>query len=466
MGKRRGAGLGEMVSRFAEGSALPVMVRATLENALAPEALNALFERTAKRQYTRDLLFSDIVNLTSSVVSGSRESLHAAYQDMLEDVSVSAASVYNKVNGMEPEVSAALVRHTNEQLHPVIAAMEGALPSLLTGYRLKILDGNHLAATERRLKVLRRSKAGPLPGQCLVVLDPASMQAIDVILCEDGHAQERSMSDCILALVKERDVWLDDRNFCTTRLLFGIEERKAFFITRQHGSLPCESLGPRRQRGRIASGMVYEEMVRLTDSGEPERTLVLRRITIVLDKPTRGGDPEIYILTNLPAGDAPAETVAGIYGKRWKIESLFQELEAALRSEIPSLGYPRAALFVFCMALVAYNVLSVIKAALRAQYGADRVEKEVSNYYMAWELRATYEGMCIAIPKQEWASFQNMTPTQLGATLLDLAAAIKLAKFRKHPRGPKKPVPPRTRFRTHRHVSTARLLAAARKTAP
>jgi IS4 transposase len=456
-----------MVSRFAEASALPVMVRATLENALAPDALNELFERTAKRQYTRELLFSDIVSLTSSVISGSRESLHAAYQEMLEQVSVSAASVYNKVNGMEPEVSAALVRHTNEQLQPVIAAMGGQLPDLLPGYRLKILDGNHLAATERRLKVLRRSKAGPLPGQCLVVLDPALMQAIDVIPCEDGHAQERSLTDEILERVCEQDVWLDDRNFCTTRLLFGIAVRKGFFITRQHGlSIRWESLGPRHERGRIASGTVFEEKVRLIDPDEPERTLVVRRVTVVLDKPTRDGDPEIHILTSLPAGDASASTVATLYGKRWKIESLFQELEAALRSEIPSLGYPRAALFVFCMALVAYNVLAVIKAALRAEYGAERIEKEVSNYYLAWDLRAKYEGMCIAIPERQWAPFQRMTPAELGATLKEMAGLLKLAKFRKHPRGPKKPVPPRTRFRNHSHVSTARLLIAARKCAP
>ena len=463
MGKGRGASLGKMVSRFAQGSALPVMVRATLENALAPDVLDALFEREAKRQYTRDLLFSDIVNLTIGVVSGSRDSLHDAYQAMLEEVKVTAASVYNKVNGMEPAVSAALLRHTYEQLRPMITGIDGQLPDLLPGYRLKILDGNHIASTERRLKVLRRSKAGPLPGQCLVVLDPGLMQAIDVIPCEDGHAQERSMSEAILAVVKKGDVWLDDRNFCTTRLLFGIDALRVYFITRQHASLPCESLGPRRKRGRIESGMVFEEKVRVTDPDDPGKTLVLRRVIVVLDKPTRDGDPEIHILTNLPIGDAPAPRVAELYRKRWKIETLFQELEASLQSEVPSLGYPRAALFVFCMALVAYNVLSMIKAALRAQYGADRIEKEVSNHYLASELRATYEGMIIAVPEEEWVPFQEMTPTQFGAALLGLAASIKLARFRKHPRGPKKPVPPRTRFRNKSHVSTARLLAAARK---
>jgi IS4 transposase len=463
MGSGRGGILGPMVKRFVEGSALPVMVQVAMENALSPEALNAVFERTAVQQYTRDLLFSDLVNLMISVVSGARTSLHAAYQEALDQLHVSAASVYNKLNGLEPKVSAALVRHASEQFQPVIMAMGGQLPELLPGYRLKILDGNHLAATERRLKVLRRSKAGPLPGQALVVLDPALMQAIDIIPCEDGHAQERSLTDEILSLVQKRDVWLDDRNFCTTRILFGINARKAYFITRQHAtSVRWESLGRRRQRGRIETGTVFEEKVRLTDPENPETTLVVRRITVVLDSPTRDGEREIHILTNLPIGDAPAQKVGDLYRKRWTLETMFQELEAELCSEICTLGYPRAALFAFSVALTAYNVLSAVKAALRAQYGPERIEKEVSNFYLAMELRATYQGMCIAIPESEWAPFREMTPAQLGSTLKNMAASINLAKFRKHPRGPKKPVPPRTRFRNHSHVSTARLLASTR----
>jgi len=464
MGRRRGGILGPMVSRFVQGSALPVMVRATMENAFAAETLDALFEETAERQYTRELLFSDLVNLMVSVVSGARTSLHAAYQETLDQLHVSVASVYNKLNGLEPEVSAALVRHTSERFQPVIAAMGGQLPELLPGYRLKIIDGNHLAATERRLKVLRKSKAGPLPGQCLVVLDPTVMQVIDVIPCEDGHAQERSLTDQILSLVHKRDVWLDDRNFCTTRLLFGIDEGKAYFVTRQHAtSVRLEELGRRRKRGRIATGMVFEQKVRLTDPENPERTLVVRRIIVVLDSPTRDGESEIHILTNLPIGDAPAENVAEVYRKRWTLETLFQEIESAFCSEISTLGYPRAALFAFCVALTAYNVLSVVKAALRAQYGRERIEKEVSNFYLATGIRAGYYGMDIVVPESEWATFQEMSPAQFGTTLKDMAASINLAKYRKHPRGPKKPVPTRTRFRTHSHVSTARLLASARK---
>ena len=67
-----------------------------------------------------------------------------------------------------------------------------AIPDLLPGYRIKIIDGNAIAATEHRLKPLRDINSAPLPGQSLVVLDPSLMLAVDVFPCVDGHAQERS----------------------------------------------------------------------------------------------------------------------------------------------------------------------------------------------------------------------------------------------------------------------------------
>ena len=39
-------------------------------------------------------------------------------------------------------------------------------------------------------------------------------------------------------------------------------------------------------------------------------------------------------------------------------------MEKVLNGEINALGYPKAALFSFCMALVAYNVLSTVKGAV------------------------------------------------------------------------------------------------------
>ena len=182
-----------------------------------------------------------------------------------------------------------------------------------------------------------------------------------MVLCEDGHAQERSLLDQVLELVRAGDLWIDDRNFCTTNFLFGIAGREAFFVVRQHAStLHWEFAGKRRACGRIDTGQVFQQTIRATnDAGE---ILILRRITVVLDKPTRGrrqGDPPV----DQRAGQGrPHRVIAELYRKRWLIETAFQELEATLNGEINTLGYPKAAILAFFLELVAYNVLSTLKA--------------------------------------------------------------------------------------------------------
>ncbi len=157
--------LSEVFERFVEDSPVSVMAHAVLENALAPAAVDALFEDVAERQYTRDLLFSDVVNLMAMVVCKIRPSINAAYKKHAETLGVTRKAVYNKINGVEPPIGAALVRHTAATLTPVIDAMAGRRESWLPGHRIKILDGSHLPGTEHRLKPLRTERAGPCLGR-------------------------------------------------------------------------------------------------------------------------------------------------------------------------------------------------------------------------------------------------------------------------------------------------------------
>jgi hypothetical protein len=454
--------LSDVFERFAEESPVTVMARAALENALPPSAIDALFEDVAERQYTRTLLFSDVVDLMAMVVCKVRPSINAAYKKHAEALGVTRKAVYNRINGVEPAVGAALVRHTAAAVAPIVAAMGGGRKPWLAGYRVRVLDGSHLPGTEHRLKPLRTERAGALPGQALVVFDPEPMLVIDAIPCEDGHAQERSMTAEVLALVRPGDLWVADRNFCTTALAFGIVERGGSFVIRQHGStLTWEAAGPRQAKGRCETGEVFEQPVRLT--GPEGKTLVLRRITVVLDQPTRDGDCEIHILTDLPEDAADAVAIAAIYRRRWTLETAFQEMEATLNGEIAALGYPRAALFTLCVALVAYNVMSVAKAALRSAHGAEAIDAGVSASDLAEEVAGTTRGMLIAIPEDEWTVFHGLSASEMGEVLQDLARRVRLSHYRKQPRGPKKPKPKKASGYEKKHLSTAKVLKDQKK---
>lgn len=447
--------LGKIFERFVEKSPISVMARGVLERVLAPDRLNELFEGAARRQYTRDLLFSVVFDLMSRVVCGSHKSVHAAYQASDEDIAVSVTSIYNKLEHVEPETSAALVRYSAQATGAVIEAMGAKLPPWLPGYRMKILDGNCLRATQHRLRGLRGIAAGALPGKALVVLDPASKTMIDVFPCEDGYAQERSLLDQVVLTVEAGDCWIEDRNFCTVQFMFTITERDAHFIVREHKNIQWQALGRMIRKGSVDSGVVYEQPIVVPD--EAGRELQLRRIRLRLNQPTRDGERDVFLLTRLPR-KVNARKVADLYGRRWTIENAFQELAEHLNSEINTLGYPKAALFGFCIALIAYNVMSVINAALRNVHGAETIEQEVSGYYIADEIAGTYRGMMIAIPEKHWRVFRRMTTQEFAKALRRLASNVKLRKYKKHPRGPKKPGPRRVPDKNRPHVSTFRLI--------
>lgn len=452
--------LGQVFARFMEKSPVSVMVRGMLERALNRETLDAWYDEVSDKQYTRTLLFSTLYDLLSQVVFKIKPSVHAAYQEQEEEVGVSVVAVYNKLQGVEVQTSAELVRLSVRQLAPLVSALGGECTAWVPGYRVKILDGNCIEATEHRLKELREVAGGPLPGKALVVYDPALGMVVDVFPCEDGHAQERALLPLVLPTIQAGDLWIQDRNFCVRDFLCGTQGRGACFLTREHQGLAWEAVTPLRPCGTVETGQVAEQWIELVDaSGRLQR---FRRIEVRLKQPTRDGDHYIALITNLPRSRVPAKRVAELYRQRWTIETAFQDLEGHLHSEINTLGYPQAALFGFCLALVAYNTLAVVFAALRSVHGEETVAETISGYYLANEIAEVQRGMLIAIPPEAWQIFSGFTISQTVEVLQDLARHVRLRAFRKHPRGPKKPRPKRPWDPKQPHVSTAKLLKQRR----
>jgi len=293
----------------------------------------------------------------------------------------------------------------------------------------------------------------PLPGKVLVVLMPETGLATDVFLTPDGHAQERSLLDEVLARVQERDLWIADRNFCTLKFLFEIAKKLGFFVIRQHGTVKGKLCGRRVFRGEGPTGKIYEQAIEFVYEG---KTYKLRRITVELLQATRDGDMSLHLLSNLPA-KVSALHVADLYRRRWTIETLFLEVTTTLTCEIDTLCYPKAALFVFCLALVAANAVALVKAALRAAHGEEEAD-ELSGYYLALEVKQVHEGMMIAVPLSCWDEIARLKTRAFANLLKKIAAHVDLEQYRKSPRGPKKPPPKKSRYRNGGHVSTHKLL--------
>jgi len=435
------------------------MARVALEHALPSDWVDAVFEDHRQRQYSRELLFSTVIELVTLVSLGLRPSLHAAART-LETLPVSMGALYDKVRRTEPAILRALVRGSAERLAPVAAGWSSG--SSLPGWQLRVLDGNHLPASEKRLAPLRGHRGAALPGHTLVVYDPDRGLVTDIVPSEDAHRSERAAVGPLLDSAEPGQLWIADRQFCTRTILLGWQAAQASFLVREHARHPqLVAEGPWRACGRTDTGAVREQRIGLAGTSGP-----WRRIELTLDTPTEAGEGVIRPWSNLPER-IEARQIAQLYRRRWCVEGMFQRLEAALHSEIRSLGHPRAARLGFAVAVLAYNVLALLQRCIERARQATHPALQVSAYHLALQIRSGYEGMLIALPAERWSS-GDAGPAAVAAHLTRLARNVVPRQVAASPRGPK-PASKKGYVDAavaRAHVATARVLAQAEAKRP
>jgi hypothetical protein len=111
-----------------------------------------------------------------------------------------------------------------------------------------------------------------------LVYEPEYRLITDTILCEDGHAQERSLFPRLLELAEANDLWIADRNFCCWGYLSGIAHKSGYFLIRQHASTRWIPTTELVNQGEIETGTVCEQKGYL-ESPETGEQLPIRRAT-------------------------------------------------------------------------------------------------------------------------------------------------------------------------------------------
>lgn len=443
-----------MLDIFRQKTPLPCLLLGLLERCFSAERLNALFEAHAESQYHREITFAGVCDLMLSVVLKVHPSVHAAYQKSLKSPVITISALYEKLKGVELRVSRALLSETALDLAHILDNLNLSQEPWLPGYTIRILDGNCLAASEKRLAVHHNVAGAALPGKSWVVFDPENHLILDVFQCEDGHAQERRLLGAITATARSGEVWIEDRNFCTLGFLEAMAGNGASVIVRQHANLPLTEKTPFVVISDRDGRRISEQAVEIGER-------VYRRLRVELEKPTRDGDKQLDIITDLPR-EISAEKVAELYRKRWTLETTFQRIEKYYNSEIETLAYPKAALFGFALALVAYNVFSVIIAALESAHERP-LREEISGYYIGLDIAATLLALLQLTGTADWVFAASLTPGEFAAWLRETARNVPLRTLKKHPRGPKQPASKPAHDPKQPHVSTYQLLTGQPK---
>jgi IS4 transposase len=150
---------------------------------------------------------------------------------------------------------------------------------------------------------------------------------------------------------------------------------------REHAHHPrLRACGPWSEQVDIETGRVHEQAIELA---QPHAGALRhwRRIKIALHTLTESGDQTIVLWSNLPS-EIDAATIARLYRKRWRIEGMFACLESVLHREIKTLGHPLAALLGFAVAVLAYNVLALLKQLIEHAHRQSSPELDVSTYHL------------------------------------------------------------------------------------
>ena len=313
---------------------------------------------------------------------------------------------------------------------------------------------------------------------------PWAVAVCDMVACEDAHESERVGVLPLIGCAQCGQLWIADRHFCTHTILDSLARTGAHFLVREHAKHPrVAQQGDWSEPTHTDTGAVREQTIAVegihvpparggkkeAQSPAPSEPAAQpagawRRIQITLDSPTEAGEHTIGLWTNLPM-TVDAATLAQLYRKRWRIEGMFQRLESVLHSEIKSLGHPRAALLGFAVAVLAYNVLSLLQRAVEHAHRPQTPELEVSTYHLSVQVKSGYEGMLIAVPAEHWPSAASQDPQALAQTLLRLAQRILPKQVATSKRGPKT-IQPKGYVDARvasAHVSTARLIKQARE---
>lgn len=453
--------IAKIMEQFAQKAPAALIFRGLFARLFSDDVLNQVFKDHRHRQVQSPLLFSYLVHLLVPVITGSKASVHAAYQ--ASDCEVSRQAVYDKLKGVEPAVATALVRSTVGELRALQDKAKVQRKDVIPGYHTFIIDGKSLNGTEHRLWESRSDSRSPLPGRCVAMLDTRYELFCDVECEPYAYRCERKVLEPMFDRLEKGALYVADRNFSDGEVISRFKEAGTYFVLRQHGVCPAWRGIPGEEivackHGTSVGGRVYEQKIEVQLSDKS--WIKVRRVTIVLKKKTRNGDTTLHLLTNLPLS-VSAVAITKVYRTRWKIETCLGYLSQALNAEIKTLCYPGAAGLCFCLALTLFNMMSLLKV-LVTKYGQQPEPKkphEVSYYYLAHEIAECHAGMSIVFNDRDWKKYVAMTTSEFAKWMKSIATQAELRRYRKHPRGPTKPTPKR-KFTGSRHVATQQLLEA------
>jgi len=196
------------------------------------------------------------------------------------------------------------------------AARQRPLPASIeqaqkTFSRLFVVDGSTLEALFRKLKALKDAPAGSLAGKICTVVDLATRLPEHLWFTEDAQAHDASFLSRILEFAQAGTLWIFDRGFYDFTFFSDLIDKGVAWITRLKSNAVF-----RVERVLLQTAEVRDRIILLGGTSPCRHPLRLIEVRF-------GRTWYRYLTSVLDPQVLPAQVVADLYRRRWRIEEAF-----------------------------------------------------------------------------------------------------------------------------------------------
>lgn len=284
------------------------------------------------------------------------------------------------------------------------------------GHRVVLLDGSCVSMPDNPELFEEFGRPTGFHGKCryplarLVTLCIAgTMTVLDYALGRYDE-DENYLAKPLLRKLQKGDLLLADRHFAAAHFYWYYKSIGVEFLTKAHQRLKISRIKPIQSYSRydFLGWLNINEIYRRKDHDLPAKIMVRFIRTVVRD---RGHRKTVWLVTSLLDGKVyPAREIALLYGKRWRIETLFREVKINLSADVLRSMCPQAIRKEVAARLIAVNIVRMIMIEAAIENNVDPIRISFVHAVRAilmfapalacepvWKLPQIYRAMLVEI---------------------------------------------------------------------
>jgi hypothetical protein len=221
---------------------------------------------------------------------------------------------------------------------------------------------------------------------------------------------ENYLARPLLEKLRKGDLLLADRHFAAAHFYWYYQAVGIEFLTKMHQRLKISRIKSIESYSRydFLGWLNINEIYRRKDPALPAKIMVRFIRTTVRN---RGQRKTVWLVTSLLDEKLyPAKEVTVLYGKRWRIETLFREVKINLSADVLRSLCPQAILKEVAARMMAVNIVRMIMLEAAIEKGVDPIRISFAHALRAilmfapalacepiWKLPQIYKAMLVEI---------------------------------------------------------------------